>query len=83
MFRTLKTMGLLATLSAGFVLGAASTDTLDHVQAEVRGQAQRKPVPSGAQQSVVVLRKMAATLDSIDARLARIEAAVTEISNDE
>ena len=80
---TLKNVALLTALGVGFALGIAASHLSAEVQAEVRGSSQRKPVPSGAQQSVVVLRKMATTLESIDGRLARIEAAVETISKSE
>ena len=67
---------LLLALLMGFVAGVLASHSSPVTWAGVRKPAQRLPVPSGAQQSVVVLQRMATTLQSIDARLKRIEATI-------
>ena len=78
---TFKNIGLLTALVIGFTLGAAASYVSSDAHAQVREGSQRLPVPSGAQQSVAVLRGMASTLESIDARLARIEASLERRTN--
>lgn len=70
----------LSTLMLGFAAGIAASQFSTDSNAQSRSPTQRLPVPSGAQQSAEVLKKMAGTLESIDGRLARIEASLERIT---
>jgi hypothetical protein len=78
--QTTRTLGLVAVLAAGFVLGSVWTGGTVTAQAERRPNDARQPVPSGGQLSYQVLKKMDGTLTSIDARLSRIEGDVKRLS---
>ena len=71
---------LAGALIVGFTLGAAVSHLPHVVNAEIRGGANRKPVPSGALQSVPLLQQMSKSLESIDARLARMESTLQRIA---
>ncbi len=80
MARLPKNPSTLGIFLLGCVLGAACSHVSQDVWAEVRRNEDRAPVPSGAQQSAAILSKMATTLDSIDARLGRLETSVNKIA---
>jgi hypothetical protein len=51
---------------------------LDEARAEMQPESSQQHFQSGAQQSVPILREIAATLKQVDARLARIEASAKQ-----
>lgn len=64
-------IGLLL-LAAGAIAGAAMTATRE-ASAEIRATPQPQSFQSGGQQSVPILKEIAATLHQMDSRLARLE----------
>jgi hypothetical protein len=72
--RLLVVAGLIA---AGVTIGAA-LPPMDAARAEMQPETPPQAFQSGAQQSVPILREIAATLKQMDARLARIETAAKQ-----
>jgi hypothetical protein len=67
-----KAVMALLLLAAGAIAGAAMTATRE-ANAEIRATPQPQAFQSGGQQSVPVLKEIAATLHQMDSRLARLE----------
>ena len=75
-----RPMALIVVLLFGIALGYCAANLNTEANAGVRKSPPRQPVPSGAQQSYVVLQQMASTLKSIDGRLERVETTLQRIS---
>ena len=68
---------LIAVAVIGLAVAAS-----DHATAEVRRNTSQQPFTSGAMRSELVLREIAATLKSIEARLARLETIALNAAQD-
>jgi hypothetical protein len=71
-FKLRKVVIGLLLLFTGAIAGAAMTATRE-ASAEIRATPQPQSFQSGGQQSVPVLKEIAATLHQMDSRLARLE----------
>ncbi len=79
MNRIAKHAAVLTALLMGICIGYAASQAPNFALAEVKRSPDRRPVPSGALQSLNVLQSMATTLQSIDARLARVETSLQRL----
>jgi hypothetical protein len=68
-----KAVMALLLLAAGTIAGATMSATRE-ANAEIRATPQPQSFQSGGQQSVPILKEIAATLHQMDSRLARLEA---------
>jgi hypothetical protein len=77
MKRMHRLLAVLMLMGFGMWLGTAWSPLIE-ARAEMQPDTPQQHIQSGAQQSVPILREIAATLKQIDARLARMETAAKQ-----